>query len=110
MTDNPDHMITWNDNDSTGKAKAFEQFSGSIDAYEGVSKAYHREYLDIEPNRSVRPSFTAKDYYAFRPEEEIPRKSKRIIKMFFMLCYNNGASKGSAHHFMSIYTKRVRKF
>ena len=81
MTDNPDHMITWNDNDSTGKAKAFEQFSGSIDAYEGVSKAYHREYLDIEPNRSVRPSFTAKDYYAFRPEEEIPRKSKRIIKM-----------------------------
>ena len=81
MTDNPDHMITWSDDDSTGKAKAFEQFSGSLDAYEGVSKAYHREYLDIEPNRSVRPSFTSKDYYAFRPEEEIPRKSKRIIKM-----------------------------
>ena len=81
MTDNPDHMITWYDGDSTGKARAFEQFSGSIEAYEGVSKASHREYLDIEPNRSVRPSFTSRDYYAFRPEEEIPRKSKRIIKM-----------------------------
>ena len=81
MTDNPDHMITWDEGDSTGKARAFEQFSGSIEAYEGVSKASHREYLDIEPNRSVRPSFTSRDYYAFRPEEEIPRKSKRIIKM-----------------------------
>lgn len=79
--ENSDHLITWNDSDAAGRAKAFEQHSESLDAYEGVSKGYHREYLDIEPNRSVRPSFTSSDYYAFRPEEQVPRRAKRIIKM-----------------------------
>ena len=79
--ENVDHLITWNDSDTAGRARAFEQHSESLDAYEGVSKAYHREYLDIEPNRSVRPSFTSSDYYAFRPEEQTPRRAKRIIKM-----------------------------
>tara|TARA_Y100001937_G_C7120794_1_gene332485 strand:- start:169 stop:2196 length:2028 start_codon:yes stop_codon:yes gene_type:complete len=79
--ENQDHLITWNDSDLAGKSRAFEQFSESQEAYEGVSKAYHRQYLDIEPNRSVRPSFTSQDYYAFRPEEQTPRKAKRIIKM-----------------------------
>ena len=51
--ENVDHLITWNDSDTAGRARAFEQHSESLDAYEGVSKAYHREYLDIEPNRSV---------------------------------------------------------
>jgi hypothetical protein len=76
-----DPFITWNDNDTSGKAKAFEQFSDSIDAYDGISRANHRGFLDIESNRSVRPGFTSQDYYAFRPEEEVPRKQKRIIKM-----------------------------
>jgi len=81
MTEHKESLITWNDADATGKARAFEEFSSAQEAYEGVSKAYHREYLDIEPNRSVRPSFTSHDYYAFRPEEQVPRRSKRIIKM-----------------------------
>tara|TARA_R100000008_G_C3587645_1_gene173790 strand:- start:1610 stop:3637 length:2028 start_codon:yes stop_codon:yes gene_type:complete len=79
--ENKDHLITWNESDSAGKSKAFEEFSESQQAYDGVTKAYHREYLDIEPNRSVRPSFTSHDYYAFRPEEQVPRRAKRIIKM-----------------------------
>ena len=29
-----DHMITWNEADSAGKAKAFEQFSDTLEAYE----------------------------------------------------------------------------
>ena len=82
MTDeNKDHLITWNDSDLAGKSKAFEQFADSQEAYEGVTKGNHREYLDIEPNRSVRPSFGHNDYYAFRPEEQVPKRSKRIIKM-----------------------------
>ena len=82
MTDeNKDHLITWNDSDLAGKSRAFEQFTESQEAYEGVSKANHREYLDIEPNRSVRPSFGHSDYYAFRPEEQTPRRAKRVIKM-----------------------------
>lgn len=81
MTDYKDSLITWTDSDSSDKAKAFQQFSIAQESYEGISKGYHREYLDIEPNKSVRPSFIASDYYAFRPEEEVPRRSKRIIKM-----------------------------
>ena len=76
-------MITWDEGNQQSKKDAFEQFSSSIDAYEGVSKAsrYHRDFIDIEENRSARPSFTHKDYYAFRPEEQVPTKQKRIIKM-----------------------------
>tara|TARA_Y100000592_G_scaffold100630_1_gene181597 strand:- start:3956 stop:5947 length:1992 start_codon:yes stop_codon:yes gene_type:complete len=76
-----DSLITWNDADPASKATAFENFSDSIESYEGVSKAYNRDFLDIEPNRSVRPSFTGSDYYAFRTEEQVPKKAKRIIKM-----------------------------
>jgi hypothetical protein len=76
-----DSFITWNDNDSSGKAKALEQFSDSVNAYEGISRGNRRDFLDVEPNRSVRPGFTGQDYYAFRSEEQVPRKQKRIIKM-----------------------------
>jgi len=76
-------MITWDEGNQQSKKDAFEQFSGSLDAYEGVSKASHfyRDFIDIEPNRSVRPSFGYNDYYAFRPEEQVPTKQKKIIKM-----------------------------
>lgn len=74
-------LSTWNDGDQNAKDNAFREFSQASDAYTGVSKAYHRDFLDLEPNRSVRTGFTSNDYYAFRPEEEVPRKSKRIIKM-----------------------------
>lgn len=79
MADN--YISTWDDGDSRGKAKAFEDFANVHESYEGVSRAYHRDFLDIEPNRSVKPGFTSSDYYAFRPDEQIPRKQKRIIKM-----------------------------
>jgi len=77
-----DTMITWDDSDSSSKKSALQQMSNNIDTYEGVAKASHyRDFLDIEPNRSVRPSFTKNDYYAFRSEEQVPARSKRIIKM-----------------------------
>ena len=76
-------MITWDEGNQQSKKDAFEQFSESLDAYEGVSKASHfyRDFIDIEPNRSVKPSFGYNDYYAFRPEEQVPTKQKKIIKM-----------------------------
>ena len=74
-------LATWNDGDSNSRDAAFREFSQASESYDGVCRAYHRDFLDIEPNRSVRPHFGANDYYAFRPEEEIPRRSKRIIKM-----------------------------
>jgi hypothetical protein len=79
MTDNK-NLITWNDESS--KAIAMQQHSESITEYAGVSKASHyRDFRDIETNRSVRPGFTSNDYHAFRPEEKVPQKQKRIIKM-----------------------------
>ena len=76
-----DSFITWNDSDHTSKTKAFDSFSDSMESYEGISKGYHRDFLDIEPNRSVRPQFGRNDYNAFRPNEATPRKQKRAIKL-----------------------------
>lgn len=74
-------FITWNESDQASKARAFENFSDSLESYDGISKGYHRDFLDIEPNRSVRPQFGRSDYDAFRPNEATPRKQKRAIKM-----------------------------
>jgi hypothetical protein len=75
-------LITWNDSDASSKAVAFQQFSEAGDSYAGVTKANHyRDFKDIESNRSVRPGFNSSDYYAFRPEERVPYRQKRAIKM-----------------------------
>jgi hypothetical protein len=75
-------LITWNDSDASSRANAFQQFSEAGDSYAGVTKASHyRDFKDIEPNRSVRPGFRTSDYYAFRPEERVPYRQKRAIKM-----------------------------
>ena len=79
-----ENFITWNDNDHSSKEKALSQLSKSVDDYSSINKtsAYHyRNFLDLEPNKSVRPGFTAYDYYSFRPEESVPAQQKRIIKM-----------------------------
>lgn len=75
-------MITWSDEPS--RAKAFEQFSDSIDSYSGISKSQgstYRNFIDIEPNRSVKPHFDRSDYYAFRPNEAVPTQQIKAIKM-----------------------------
>ncbi len=46
------------------------------DPYGGSNR---QTYIDVEPNRSVRPSFTRDDYDAFRPGESIPNRQKKII-------------------------------
>lgn len=77
-------MITWSDGDSGGKSEAISQFSSNVDHYAGVNKStggHYRHFIDIEPNRSVKPGFTSRDYYAFRPEEAVPHQQRRIIKM-----------------------------
>ena len=63
---NKDSIITWEDGDASSKSRAMERFADSIDAYEGISKANHRTFLDIEANRSVRPSFDKNDYFCYK--------------------------------------------
>ena len=82
MSDN--NFLTWNDQDSSSKEQALANFSESVDSYTGLGKSSgssYRHFIDIEPNRSVRPGFNASDYYAFRPGEAVPNQQRRIIKM-----------------------------
>ena len=77
-------MITWQDGDNEGRANAFAKFSDNVSSYAGLSKTqgnHYRHFIDIEPNRSVKPGFLASDYYAFRPDEAVPQQQRRIIKM-----------------------------
>jgi hypothetical protein len=79
-----DDMITWSDDDSQSKTDAMSKMSDSVEAYAGLGKTQgstYRHFIDIEPNRSVRPGFNANDYYAFRPGEAVPNQQRKIIKM-----------------------------
>ncbi len=74
--------LTW-DTESQ-KEKAYRSTSDNIDSYDGIQKAeahYDRRttYLDIEPNKSVRPSFNRTDYNAFRPGESVGHRQKQLI-------------------------------
>lgn len=75
---------TWGNDEE--KATAFAETSDAYDEnravkYERSSAYSYRTYIDIESDRSVRPTMNRSDYYSFRPEESIPRKQKRIMKM-----------------------------
>jgi hypothetical protein len=54
-----------------------------VEAYGWAGKSFgalNREYLNVEPGISVRPSFGRADYEAFRPQEMTPARQKAIIK------------------------------
>lgn len=75
---------TWTDDSDKGKAfaEASEAYTENAPVQQEKALAYtYRTYLDIEPNRSVRTSITRNDYYRFRPEEAVPTRQKRIMKM-----------------------------
>ncbi|NDB60276.1 hypothetical protein EB001_17755, partial [bacterium] len=77
-------MLTWSDNNEDSKAQAMSQFSDNVDSYSGLSKSQgstFRNFIDIEPNRSVKPGFSRLDYNAFRPNEAVPNQQQRAIKM-----------------------------
>ena len=75
-------FVTWADD--SGKRQALLDTSDNIDSYDGIQKstAYNRRsFLDIEPQRSVRTSFTREDYNRFRSSEAVPKQQKEAIKM-----------------------------
>jgi len=54
-----------------------------VDAYGSVERAVgyrDRTFIDVEPNRSVRPGFNKSDYYSFRSTEIVPSQQKKIMK------------------------------
>mgnify|MGYP001332019508 CR=1 FL=1 len=83
MSDN-NNFITWDENDPQSKTTAFSQFSDSVDSYSGLSKStggHYRNFINVEPNRSVRPGYTSQDYYSFRPSEDVPNQQRKAIRM-----------------------------
>ena len=91
---NEKEMLTWRDDDSSSKESAMAQFADNVDSYAGLNKSqgnHYRHFIDIEPNRSVRPGFTSKDYYAFRPDESVPNQQRRIIRMIIDLMGDFGS-------------------
>ncbi len=78
-----DLYMTW-DSDSQ-REQVYKATSDNINAYDGVQKStahnYSRRntYINVEPNRSVRPSFNRDDYNAFRPGESVASRQKRLI-------------------------------
>ena len=68
-------FVTWADD--SGKRQALLATSDNIDTYDGIQKstAYNRRsFLDIEPQRSVRTSFTREDYNRVRSSEAVPKQ------------------------------------
>ena len=54
-----------------------------VDSYGSVERATayrDRTFIDVEPSRSVRPSFNKSDYYSFRSTEIVPSQQKKIMK------------------------------
>jgi hypothetical protein len=79
-----DKIITWDDNNSLSKAEALDRFSDNVEEYAGLPKSqgnHYRHFIDIEPNKSVKPYFSHNDYYAFRPNEAVPQQQRSVIKM-----------------------------
>lgn len=70
--------ISWTDEN---REEAWDKASDNYNSYQGIlsSSASRRTYLDIEPNRSVRPEFTKEDYFRFRNGEDPEGGIKYII-------------------------------
>lgn len=79
-----DLYSTWVDDTSKDKAfaEANEAYNQNTPIQNDKAIGYsYRNYIDVEPNKSVRTSMTRNDYYRFRPEESMPTRQKRIMKM-----------------------------
>ena len=77
-------MITWSDDDFNSKAEALSKMTDSVDSYTGLSKSqgsHYRHFIDIEPNRSVKPGFNLMIIMHFDPTKRFLISKRRIIKM-----------------------------
>jgi len=74
---------TWSNEQEKAQvyAENTDLYLNSDNFYQKSNAYTYRSYIDIEPNRSVRTSITKNDYYRFRPEESVPFRQKRVMKM-----------------------------
>ena len=80
MSKDPLYQTWGNENE---KSSIYE--IGNMEGYDGmvhrtVAHGYRGQtYIDVEPNRSVRPQFGRSDYDAFRPGEAVPHRQQKIM-------------------------------
>jgi hypothetical protein len=82
-----DAYVTWGE-DLGSKQEALKRSSESLDEFVGVQHAdasyiggrrYSIDFSNLDGNTGSRPGLTRNDYYAFRPDEAVPKKIKLII-------------------------------
>lgn len=82
-----DAYVTWGE-DLSSKQEALTKSSESLDEYTGIQNAsasyvggrrYTMDFSRLDGPTGSRPGLTRDDYYAFRPDEAVPRKIKLII-------------------------------
>jgi len=83
-----DAYVAWGD-DLSSKQEALKKSSESLDEYTGIQNSsasyvggrrYSMDFSRLDGNTGSRPGFTTSDYYAFRPDEAVPKKIKLIIR------------------------------
>lgn len=86
MSEKPLYQSWANDQQQTEIINSYQTETGGYDgvihrsaAHRGDYGSNRQTYIDVEPNRSVRPSFNRSDYDAFRPGEAVPYRQKRIM-------------------------------
>jgi hypothetical protein len=82
-----DAYITWGE-DLVSKQEALKKSSESLNEFIGIQNStaayssgrrYGIDFSNLDGNTGGRPGLTRNDYYAFRPDEAIPKKIKLII-------------------------------
>lgn len=78
---------TWDS--EMGKATAYKESFSDLMAYDSIPNSratagfssHDRNFINIESNTSVRPSFNRGDYNSFRSSEALPARQKKIMKL-----------------------------
>jgi len=83
-----DAYVTWGE-DLSSKQDALKRSSESLDEFTGIQNStaafgggrrYSIDFSNLDGDTGGRPGLTRNDYYAFRPDEAVPKKIKLIIR------------------------------
>jgi hypothetical protein len=83
-----DAYVTWGE-DLSSKQEALKKSSEAMDEYTGIQNSsasyaggrrYSMDFSNLDGDTGGRPGLTRNDYYAFRPDEAVPKKIKLIIR------------------------------
>jgi hypothetical protein len=83
-----DAYVTWGE-DLSSKQDALKRSSESLDEFTGIQNStaafgggrrYSIDFSNLDGDTGGRPGLTRNDYYAFRPDEAVPKRIKLVIR------------------------------